>query len=271
MKTLRDFAAVLDVQTFAVTVLAIASTYACVSFNILAEIPTSLIGLAVVFPIVFSINAAYKRREDALLSFAGIKANAVSLYYAHRDWIPGGFEATPDSNVSGDHSLRIHLLIQDLLRAIRTDLTSRETDESNLTEVYAVFSAMSQSHEALRAAGVTGSELSRVNQYLSNMMRDYELLRNIAAYRTPVTLRAYSSVFLNLFPVAFGPYFAFLCAESTAFPEVGYVVAVLYSLVLVSLDNLQEHLENPFDGVGADDIELDAAPLYSRVMTQTMR
>ena len=100
------------------------------------------------------------------------------------------------------------------------------------------------------------------------MMIDYERMRNIATYRTPVTLRAYSSVFLNLFPIAFGPYFASLCVKSESFPAVGYMVAVLYSLVLVTLDNLQEDLEDPFDDVGADDIKLDVVEDYRPVIAQ---
>ena len=73
---------------------------------------------------------------------------------------------------------------------------------------------------------------------------------------TPVSLRAYSRVFLNIFPIAFGPYFAMLCIKSEAFPLIGYLVAVLYSLVLVTLDNIQEDLEDPYDEVGTDDIRL---------------
>ena len=92
-------------------------------------------------------------------------------------------------------------------------------------------------------------------------------MRNIANYRTPVTLRAYSRVFLNLFPIAFGPYFAVLSNKSTALPYVGYLVAILYSLVLVSLDNLQEGLEDPFDSLGADDIDLNATADYRRFMS----
>jgi predicted membrane chloride channel (bestrophin family) len=33
---------------------------------------------------------------------------------------------------------------------------------------------------------------------------------------------------------------------------------VLYSFILVSLDNIQDHLENPFDQIGEDDIQIDA-------------
>ncbi|MFH1566845.1 MAG: hypothetical protein ABIL09_02525, partial [Gemmatimonadota bacterium] len=112
------------------------------------------------------------------------------------------------------------------------------------------------------------SEVSRANQYLAKMMVAYERMRNIAQYRTPQTLRAYSYVFLNIFPVAFGPYFAFLSNEARSFPWAGYAVAVLYSLVLVSLDNLQEHLEDPYDDLGDDDVELDVIDAYRPLVTE---
>jgi predicted membrane chloride channel (bestrophin family) len=94
------------------------------------------------------------------------------------------------------------------------------------------------------------------------MVIEFERMNNIAQYRTPVALRAYSSVFLNSFPIIYAPYFAHLIHETT--PLVGYGVAVLYALVLVSLDNIQEALENPFDEFGkdADDINLDVARDY---------
>ena len=65
MKTITDFWSILDTQTLIVTILALGSTFLCQHFGLLADIPTGLIGLAVVFPIVFSINAAYRRREEA--------------------------------------------------------------------------------------------------------------------------------------------------------------------------------------------------------------
>jgi predicted membrane chloride channel (bestrophin family) len=43
-------------------------------------------------------------------------------------------------------------------------------------------------------------------------------------------------------------------------------VALIYSLVLVSLDNIQDDLENPFDGVGADDLRLDVAVEYQELV-----
>ena len=36
-----------------------------------------------------------------------------------------------------------------------------------------------------------------------------------------------------------------------------YITPVLLTMILVSLENIQEHLENPFDQVGEDDIKFN--------------
>jgi hypothetical protein len=44
---------------------------------------------------------------------------------------------------------------------------------------------------------------------------------------------------------------------TTSFVRRRYGVAIVYSVVLVSLDNIQENLENPYDRMGRDDIDLE--------------
>jgi predicted membrane chloride channel (bestrophin family) len=265
MKTLKYLFGVMDLQTLIVTLLALGSTWACLYFGFTADIPTGLIGLAVVFPIVFSINTAYKRREEALRFFSGVKAHLAALYYAHRDWVPA---AEGESAPAADHAPRVRAIIERLLAAVHADLSHFGRRRETFERVYQAISELSGSNEQMRRAGVPANEISRVNQYVSKIAIDYERMRNIASYRTPVSLRAYSRVFLNLFPIAFGPYFASLCLENESFPYVGYMVAVLYALVLVTLDNIQEDLEDPFDDVGTDDVKLDVADDFRSVVAE---
>lgn len=248
MGTLRSFVRILDRHTAAVTALALLSTWLCRRYGVEADLPSALIGIAVIFPIVFSINSAYKRREEALSYLADARGHGVAIAWAHRDW------------TGGDPGLarRGREAVDALFGAVRAYFEGVGAgDREALAEVYRRFSALSESHEALRAAGVPANEVSRVNQYLRAVIIDFERMRNILEYRTPQALRAYSRVFLNGFPILFGPYFARLGTESTA--AVGYLVAVVYSVVLVSLDNIQEALENPYDTVGEDDVDLDVA------------
>ena len=44
-----------------------------------------------------------------------------------------------------------------------------------------------------------------------------------------------------------------------------YVTPVLLTMILVSLENIQEHLENPFDQVGEDDITFNVDKFMERL------
>ncbi|MCP4749847.1 MAG: hypothetical protein GY866_03050 [Proteobacteria bacterium] len=252
---IKNFFKVLNFQTALIVLLSLLTTFACMRFGIVFEMPTGLVGIAIVFPIVFSINAAYRRREEALVYMASFKSAAVAIYYAHRDWVSGD---------SREHTERIKQLIIRLFQAVRQDFTSVEEREKDFQQIYALFSQVSDSIETLRGEGVAPPDLSRANEYLRDMMSEYECMRNIYIYRTPVSLRSYTQIFLNAFPILFGPYFAFLSTEH--FLGAGFLVAVFYSLVLVSLDNIQDELENPYDGIGVDDIDLDIAADYGKVL-----
>ena len=43
----------------------------------------------------------------------------------------------------------------------------------------------------------------------------------------------------------------------------------MYGLVLTSLDNIQDDLEDPFDGIGSDDISLDFPDMLSPDLIQS--
>jgi predicted membrane chloride channel (bestrophin family) len=254
LKTLRHFASVIDRHTLVVTVLALLAVFLCRRVGLVLELPFDLLGIAVVFPIVFSINSAYRRREDALKLFASLRASAVGLYFAHRDW-----PAAPDP-------ARLESARQTIQAAFAAMIQHLQDSSADTHAVYASFSQVSRSIEALRQAHVAPTELSRASQYLRFLVFDFEQLSNIARYRTPLSLRAYSRVFLNLFPVVFAPHFAHVAYPKYA--AVGYLLAVLYSLVLVGLDNVQDQLENPFDLLGPDDLRFELTKQYLDVLDE---
>ena len=260
MKSVKNFWLIMDTQTLIVTLLALGSTYLCRVLGFQANMPTALISVAIIFPIVFSINAAYRRREEALKYFASLKAHSVSLYFTHKHWAPNDNEA---------HGIRAKRLFESLFKAVETFFVSDGAKrDQQFQNFYKAVAEISASHEQLRADGLPGNEVSRANQYLRAIMIEFERMKNILEYRTPLLLRAYSHVFLNSFPILFGPYFAHVIDKSYA--VVGYGVAIVYSLVLVSLDNIQEHLENPFDQGCEDDVNLDVFDAYDKMMSSDL-
>ncbi|WP_375562083.1 hypothetical protein ACE193_05915 [Bernardetia sp. OM2101] len=247
MKTLRSFFMIVNYKTFIVSSLSLASTHLCHITGLVANFPLTLVSLAIVFPIVFSINSAYKRREHALQQYAIIKGHLIGIFYASRDWIDYSPNPYPQKfAIQFEHTLRA---IKKLL--MQEEHNSFEHDKL----VYLEFDKLSKLIQELREVGLNASEISRANQYLSKAIVAFETMRNIAYYRTPITLRAYSKVFIYSFPIIYGSYFAYTFSEYET--HLAYMMPVLYCFILVSLTNIQEFLEHPYDEIGEDDIHLD--------------
>jgi hypothetical protein len=70
-------------------------------------------------------------------------------------------------------------------------------------------------------------------------------------------------VFIAILPPLYGPYFAYFAQDCLS--GMAYVMPVLFSLILVSLDNIQAHLENPFDKVGEYDITINVQQFVERL------
>ena len=56
MRTFDDFLYVCNTKVFLIAIISLLTTFLCGHFGLTGDMPTSLIGIAVVFPIVFSIN-----------------------------------------------------------------------------------------------------------------------------------------------------------------------------------------------------------------------
>ena len=248
IRMIRSFSLIINYKTFVITAMSVLSSYLCFTYGLIAKFPDMLVGVAIVFPVVFSIGSAYNRREAALQRWADFRGHAIAIFYATRDW---------PSDKNNDLAERTRALTSEMVNKTKDILTSeKQSWAKKEEEFYQLFSKLSEITMELRKYGVQSGEISRVSQYLSKMVIAFDNLKIIYQYRTPITLRTYSKVFIYVFPIIYGPYFASTFHDFSASLE--YVMPVLYSFILVSLDNIQDHLEDPFDQVGEDDINIDA-------------
>lgn len=260
MKPFKRFLLIVNLQTLVISGLAVASTAICIHFKYEAEFPLTLVATSIIFPIVFSIGGAYKRREAALKEYAAIKGYLRAIYFVARDWI----DAPKPENVS-----KMNNIISDFFNNFRIMFTGKKSDLiENEKRVYDNFSDFSLyiKHE-LREEGLSSGECSRTNQYLQKMMISFESIKHIYQYRTPRTLRAFSSLFIKIMPIIYGPYFAYKAEDMSWGLE--FVIPILLTMILVSLENIQEHLENPFDQVGEDDISFNVEKFIERLNHQS--
>ncbi len=246
MNLLRSLSLIINFNTFVVTSLALGSTIICEHYHIAANFPLTIVGVAIVFPIVFSINSAYTRRETALSNLGDFVNHLTNLYYASRDWVR---PANPDFTRQAKAQM---VGCFDQLRIL---FTSRDEHSIRVNEkkMAGKLSDLSMFLQQFRDLGIHGTEMSRIDQYMARIGGAIENMKVILKYRTPITLRAYSKISIYSFPISYGPYFVYAAQEYTY--GLAYVMPVIFSFILVSLDNIQSHLENPFDQIGEDDIK----------------
>lgn len=256
MKVIKSLYLIINYKTFIVTILAVVSTWLCDYYRIIADFPLTLVAIAIVFPVVFSIDSAYKRRERALALLGDFKAHVVAIYHASRDWV--GADEVFRNEIKGQ--------LIEVYGSIRAFFVSTKSVEHEAEKmIYQRISELSNLAQKFRVHGLQVGEVSRVSQYISKIMVAMENLKVILHYRTPVTLRAYSKVFIYSFPIIYGPYFVSVSEHYS--PGLQYAMPIIFSFILVSLDNIQGHLENPFDQIGEDDIKFDVED-FTEMMEQ---
>ncbi|OUR98113.1 hypothetical protein A9Q86_13715 [Flavobacteriales bacterium 33_180_T64] len=246
-KLIKRVGLIINLKTLIITGLAVASTAFCLHFKIKADFPLTLIGTAIVFPIVFSIGGAYKRREVALDEYGSIKAHGRALYFAVSHWL---------ENPPKELQIELKEHLASLLNSCKDIFTHPVSElEHGEKDVYNSFEKLSVFIKSMRSHGLPSGEASRSNQFLSKMMISFERIKHIYQYRTPRTLRTYSDIFIVVLPIIYGPHFA----ESVTNYSYGlqFAVPIMFSVILVALDNIQSHLENPFDQQGEDDVHIN--------------
>lgn len=255
MSFIKRILKIFNFKTFLITIFSIFSTLLCDKYNISADFPMTIISIAVVFPLVFSIGEAYKRRENALQHYSSMKTHGYSIYLAARDW---------STEISTEQLNNVKIVLHSIFKSAHNFLGSDKIEQDvKENDVYKKFSDLSVQIKEFRNYGIASGEVSRCNQYLSKMLDAFENMKHIFQYRTPRSLRIYSNVFIFLISIVFGPSFVHIAGEFNTF--ILLLMPVLLSIVLSSLDNIQEELENPFDQIGQDDIQINEDKFIERL------
>src|SRR5688572_1653824 len=142
-KVLRSFFLIINYKTIIVTALSVISTYLCFHYGLTAKFPDMLVGVAIVFPVVFSIGSAYNRRETALQRFSDFKGHAMAIYFASRDW-------TADKNNTLPQEVKE--IVSNVMMLIRSMFKANHANEweSNEKKIYENFSRLSKLTTTMR-------------------------------------------------------------------------------------------------------------------------
>ena len=102
---------------------------------------------------------------------------------------------------------------------------------------------------------------SKSKERLFRIMKDlHETIENVHAintHRTPISLKAYCLIFIYIFPLIYAPTIIHRVGPDKG-SWITYFIVLVSQFILISLYNIQNQLEDPFDDEGMDDIKLDS-------------
>jgi len=222
-------------------VISFASVFLCYHFEIFFKVDLTLLSIAIIFPLVFTIRGSFRRREKALEHLSQYRSAMKTLYYF----------ITTSTLLEEEESILKHLL-ENIENKTLLHLKSQQSSIKDLDEeVDKVYEFIHSRRETI-PKGLK----DKLFKYLCDLHEAIDNLNGIHVHRTPVSLKAYCEVFIYIFPLIYAP---------TIISEIGknynhiavYFVVMLTEFILISLYNIQDDLEYPFDEKGLDDIKLN--------------
>ena len=233
---------IVDQRSLAISLVCIFVTWLCLRYNFSYDVDLIIFSIAIIFPLVFTIREAFRRRQLAIRQLSSFKASVSAFYF--------GLEN--NNKLTMDEKLEIHNMMNALSATFIEGLKFR--GKSNISDVRMQLKKIYTFVDTNRKA-ISGSASLKLVRLVQDIQESLETLNGIRIHGTPVSLRAYCLVFIYILPFIFTPTLVFHLRG--VHPDgLIYALSILHGFILMSLYNLQEHIEDPFDQIGLDDIQL---------------
>ena len=217
-------------------------------YRIDIKIDFTIMSIAIVFPLVFSITSAYQRRQEAIALFSEFRNKIIDLTNI--------FYAVDEVNKKDYVSLFNKLV------GVQTDLnnylinTSPDNDFGVIREKRKEVLLFIDSHKKL----FNEREKDSLIRVKNELFLSAEQIRGIKIHGTPISLRKYCLIFIYFSPLLYNSQLI-ETSSGTGF-QLESIVSLMFSLVvsfvLMALYNVQDYIENPFDQKGLDDLNIEA-------------
>lgn len=239
---MNQYLSILNFRTLLVLIISAATVYLAYYFNVSYNVDLTLLSIAIIFPLVFSIRGSFRRREKALEHLSQFRSSLKTVHY---------FLMT-NNDLTEEHRSEISAILLNISNRFMEHLNSDEHSTKDIDEIINNVLEFVVDQEGL----ISRSLRDKVFRYMNDLHESVENLHAIHVHRTPISLNAYCRLFIYIFPLIYTPTIIFNIGVES--PEwVTYFVVLLTEFILISLYNIQNQLEYPFDNVGLDDIKLD--------------
>lgn len=225
-----------------VLVISVLATYLSIHYNLGYNVDLTLLSIAIIFPLVFNIRGAFKRREKALEHLSQFRTSLTTiLHYIQMS-----------RNLPQEDNSKLESAINHISDDVILFLKQGGTDTSEVDE------AFKELHETILGLNdnMPSKIKDRIFRFMNNMQEAFENVYAINSHRTPQALKAYCLVFIFVFPIIYAPNIVYNIGVEDA-QWIEYSVVIITEFILISLYNIQDQMEYPFDEYGLDDIKLE--------------
>jgi predicted membrane chloride channel (bestrophin family) len=233
---------ILNYRTLIALIISVITPMIAYYYNINYNIDLTLISIAIVFPVVFTIRSSFRRREKALEHLSQFRSAIKTIYYFFFS----------SNSLDDNKKEEINKILVEISETVIEHLGHTDYDTTRLDKaINKVYLFIMDNNESLPK-----SLKDKVIRFMNDLHESIENLHAIHIHRTPISLKAYCLIFIYIFPFIYTPTIINKLGLDTTI-WITYFVVILSEFILISLYNIQDHLEYPFDREGLDDINLN--------------
>jgi predicted membrane chloride channel (bestrophin family) len=221
-------------------------------YKININIDYTIMSIAIVFPLVFSITSAYQRRQDAIslyLEFRNKIIDLTNIFYAV-------------DNVKQKDYMQLFDLLQEVQLMLNTYLIENNSENSfdKIREKRKEILLFIDSHKKL----FNEREKDSLIRVKNELFLSAEKIRGIKIHGTPISLKKYCLLFIYFSPFLYNSQSTLNDFDLGLFNPIPLLFSMMISFVLMTLYNVQDYIENPFDQEGLDDLKIHSLIVYEK-------
>ena len=213
-------------------------------YKININVDYTIMSIAIVFPLVFSITSAYQRRQDAIdlyLEFRNKIIDLTNIFYAVE-------------NVKQKDYKKLFNLLQEVQLLLNTYLIESNSENSfdKIREKRKEVLLIIDSHKKL----FNEREKDSLIRVKNELFLSAEKIRGIKIHGTPISLKKYCLLFIYFSPFLYNSQSTINDFYWSLLSPIPLIFSMVISFVLMTLYNVQDYIENPFDQEGLDDLKI---------------
>ncbi|MFT6338243.1 MAG: VanZ family protein [Halioglobus sp.] len=259
----KKYVDILNYKTLFSILVSIFATWICLKYKLVFDLDLALISVAVVFPLVFTIGSAFKRREKALEHLGRAKGALAAIKYCF----------SFSKKIDDTEKKKMYNVVNNVKVELIKFLYSNTSDDK--TQLVIAISKIENFITYHKLSMETGLSL-KVYKLMRDVIMGVENSISIKLHRTPESIRAYCELFIYVFPFFYAPsliksivfrdipvpgddlfYSQYVSFLDNHFVWIVYGLNITLSFFLITLFNVQAQIENPYDQNGMDDIKLE--------------